>query len=326
MANLKVTRRNGIARRMIGHFWTVAPAVRDHLHSVPCPESEPWRTTVANEFGDDIIYSGQFSPGDSRDVAVVVLHGLGGEVNRGYCRLAAAAAHRRGLACMRMSLRGADGLGRDLHHAGFTDDLGELLSTPPLDEYEKIALVGYSLGGHVALCAAADKVDDRLAGVVAVCAPLDLKACQQQIDASASWVYRQYLLRGLKQTYPTIARGGRAPTPVKRIQKVETLREWDALTVVPRFGFRDVDHYYGSQSAGDRLDEIEAPTLVVASPGDPMVPAESLRGYLAATTGRIEVRWVRDGGHVWFPPDVDLGLGDQPGVEHQLMAWVDQQR
>lgn len=324
-AAIQAARPDSLARRALGHFWTVAPALTQEVYCPQGPESQWWQTTVENEFSDDVIYSGRYAEGESKRAAVVVLHGLGGTVDRGYCLAAADAAHRRGLSSLRLSLRGADGLGRDLYHAGFTDDLPELLSTPPLDEYDRIILVGYSLGGHVALNAAVDEVDDRLAAVVAICAPLDLKACQETIDARRTWVYRRYLLRGLKKVYPTIARGGRAPTPVERIEQVTTLREWDALTVVPRFGFDDVDHYYTTQSVGPRLGDLRIPTLFIASPGDPMVPADSLRGQLARAPGRMEVRWVRDGGHVFFPPDVELGLGDRPGVEHQAMAWAQRQ-
>lgn len=322
---LRATRRDGVIRRAIGHFWTITPAIGQKIRPSGGPQCRPWRTTVPNEWGDEIIYTGQLTEvGDERQTLVVVLHGLGGTVDRGYCVSAATAARRRGLDCLRLSLRGADGVGADLHHAGFTDDLQPLLETSPLDEYDRVVLVGYSLGGHVGLRAAIDEAVDRLAAVVAICAPLDLKACQQAIDAPRAWLYRRYLLEGLKESYPSIAAGGRAPTPVERIEDVETLREWDALTVVPRFGFESVDQYYRSQSAGPRIQDVDVPSLVVASPGDPMVPADSLRGPLSRAPRRMDVRWVRDGGHVFFPPDATLGIGDEPGVENQIMAWVEE--
>ena len=111
-------------------------------------------------------------------------------------------------------------------------------------------------------------------------------------------------------------------TPPSRIEEVTTLREWDALTVVPRFGFDDVDHYYATQSVGPRLARMKTAALVVSSPADPMIPADSLRGALGRASQQVVVRWVRGGGHVFFPPRVDLGLGARVGVENQVMAWV----
>ncbi len=323
-ATRRPTRKQGWLRRAIGHVRTVAPTLRQKVAPPTPPPAELWRATVANDRGDDIVYTGLLSEQGRRETLVVLLHGLGGDVERGYCVAAASAARRAGLACLRLPLRGADGTGKDLYHAGFTDDLAPLLSTSPIDEYERIVLVGYSLGGHVALRAAIDGVEDRLAAVATVCAPLDLKATQQAIDAPEAWLYRRYLLRGLKESYPSIARGGPAPTPVDRVDAVTTLREWDSLTVVPRFGFRDVDDYYASQSAGPRLGEITIPVLFVASPADPIVPADSLRGALSRAGRRTTVRWVRGGGHVFFPRTANLGLGPNDGVEHQIMGWIGQ--
>ena len=320
--NLRVARPDATLHRMMGHFRTIAPTVRETLVSRPCPSAERWQDQIPNEVGEPIMRSGLFTDVAGRDEVVVVLHGLGGTVDRGYCVAAARAAEKAGLPCFRLALRGADGVGRDLHHAGFTADLGPILSRPPLDRFDKIALVGYSLGGHVALSAAMDEVDERLSAVVALCPPLNLKACQQEIDAPNTWLYRQYLLRALKDSYPSIARGSQVKVPIDRITSVKTLREWDALTVVPRFGFDDVDHYYQTQSVGPRLEAMKLPALVICSPADPMIPADSLRGPLGRASQEVVVRWVHGGGHVFFPPKIDLGFGAHAGVENQVMQWL----
>lgn len=317
-------RRAPAGQRLAGHFWTVGPSLFYGAMPVGPSRGQPWSTTVVNDRGEDVVHTGRFCPGrgDDSSSLVVILHGLGGTVERGYCRLAAAASERAGLPSLRLALRGADGVGRDLHHAGFVDDLKQILSKSAFASYQSIGLVGYSLGGHVALTAAVRQIDERIGAVSAVCPPLDLKACQQAIDARRGWVYRHHLLKGLKQAYRTIATGRAAPTPYERIKAVSTLREWDALTVVPRFGFGDVENYYRSQSVGPKLGAMETPTLVVASAGDPIVPAPSLRQALAEAAPSVVARWVRGGGHVFFSPGVDIGFGDAPGLENQIMHWL----
>ncbi len=313
--------------RVAGHLWTAGPSLFYGKMPPGGSQGRRWSTEVTNEFGEPILHTGAFCDADDGDGTnlVVVLHGLGGTVHRGYCLLAAAAARQSKLPCLRLALRGADGVGRDIHHAGFVDDLQRILRQKPWDRYERIALVGYSLGGHVALTAATRQIDERLAAVAAVCPPLNLAACQQRIDAPWSWVYRHHLLQGLKRSYRTIAQGRAAPTPNDRVQMVKTLREWDSLTVVPRFGFADVDEYYATQSVGPRLVDLQSPSLVVASPGDPIVPAESLRGPLARASSSLTVRWIPGGGHVFFPPGVDMGFGGAAGLEGQIMAWLRRQ-
>ncbi len=321
-SNLRIARRNRGLTRVVGHLRTIGPAVTQKLIPQRCPPAKSWRKRIPNERGEAIIHSGLFADVPDSRKLVILLHGMGGTVDRGYCVEAAVAARRVNLPCLRLALRGADGLGRDMHHAGFTDDLQSILELREFDRFEKVALVGYSLGGHVSLSAAVEEIDERLMAVAALCPPLDLRACQEAIDAPRAWLYRQYLLRALKQTYPAIARGGQVMVPPTRIDEVSTLREWDALTVVPRFGFDDVDHYYATQSVGPKLATMETAALVVSSPADPMIPADSLRGALGRASQSVAVRWVRDGGHVFFPPRVDLGFGERLGVENQVMAWV----
>ena len=321
---LEMSAQPGWKGRMIGHFRTIAPTVRHEIGALQEPASVTWRTKIPNEFGEEITHSGRFCDVAGEDTLVVILHGLGGSVSRGYCLELARASYQKGMPTLRISLRGADGLGRDFHHAGFTDDLGPLLRKPEWDRFKKIAFVGFSLGGHVALRAAVEEVDPRIAAVAAICPPLDLRASQESIDSPSRWIYRQSVLRSLKKIYPRMIRGRSGMTPASRVQQVQTLREWDALTVVPRFGFRDVDHYYRSQSVGPDLAQMKKSSLIVASPADPMIPADSLRGSLARASDPVEVRWVKGGGHVFFPPHSYLGFGEELGVPAQVVHWINE--
>ena len=319
---LRSTRGDGWMQRTKGHLWTVGPSLYRSFGERMGPESRDWQIKVKNDRAEPILRSGRLTEVEGSRTLVVILHGMGGTVERGYCLLAAQRARQLGMTSLRLALRGGDGVGKDLHHAGLVDDLGPILRRFDADRYRSVAIVGYSLGGHVALTAALKGVDERLGAVCAICPPLDLRAAQQAIDGPRGWGYRQYLLRGLKRAYRRIAEGAEVPTPKQRVELASTLREWDALTVVPRFGFRDVDHYYRSQSVGPKLKSMKIPALVVASPGDPLVPAASLRGHLAHAAPSVKVRWVHDGGHVFFPPNVELGLGGRPGVEAQIMQWI----
>jgi len=37
---------------------------------------------------------------------------------------------------------------------------------------------------------------------------------------------------------------------------------------------------------------------------------------------RLEVRWAAPGGHVGFPPRLDLGIAAPPGLESQVLGWL----
>ena len=284
----------------------------------------PWRGTVVDPERGAVPLRGWFSEGTRRDVAVVLVHGLGGSAESPYLSATAAACQARGLATLRLGLRGSDGKAGDFYHAGLTTDVAAALAAPELARYERVALIGFSLGGHVALRYATEPHEARLAAVAAICAPLELQPAQRFFDrpSPAAWPYRVYILERLKRLYAEIAAHGPVPTPVERVQRVRTLREWDALTVAPRFGFSSAEDYYARASVGPRLRQLSVPAMLVACPSDPMVPHASIATAAAAAGAALDLRWVRRGGHVAFPADLDLGFGDARGLAGQLASWA----
>jgi uncharacterized protein len=308
---------------MQAHVWTVLPRLLRRRYAVGLGEA-PWRGSVVDPERGPIPLAGWFSEGTRRDIAVVLVHGLGGSAESPYLSATAAACQAGGLATLRLGLRGSDGKAGDFYHAGLTADVSAALAAPELACYERVVLVGFSLGGHVALRYATEPHDPRLAAVTAVCAPLELQPAQRSFDRAspAAWPYRVYILERLKRLYAEIAMHGAVPTPVEQVRRVRTLRDWDRLTVVPRFGFASPEDYYARASVGPRLRQLSVPAMLVACPSDPMVPPASIAAAAAAAGGTLDLRWVPRGGHVAFPADLDLGFGDSRGLAGQLASWA----
>jgi len=309
-----------------GHLWTLVPRLQRSLYGPRAPLGDAWSSTLVDAVTGEIRLSGHLHvPEDARDV-VVLVHGLGGNADSDYVRIAAAAAARSGLASLRLSLRGADGLGEDYYHAGLIDDLVAALACSELDRFSRLYLLGYSLGGHVALRLAATADVERLAAVAAVCAPLDLRRTCEVIDRRvAAAPYRIYLLSALKQIYAAVAARRAVPAPVERVQRIRRMREWDDLVVAPRFGFDGALDYYARTSVGPLIGEIRVPTLMISCINDPMVPAETVAPWLATVPELLTVRWIEEGGHLGFPGGIDLGLalaGGGASFESQVLTWL----
>jgi hypothetical protein len=269
---------------------------------------------VADPVAGEVTLTGWLHrPDAARGVTLVLVHGLGGSAESGYVRRMAAAACDRGLPCLRLNLRGADRSGADIYHAGLTDDLEAALASPALAGRDRIALIGFSLGGHVAL-RFATRAPARLAAVAAVCAPLYLAAGAAHIDSPRCRIYRRHLLRGLREIHAAATRRGVAvPLSIAEAARVATIREWDERIVAPRFGFAGAGDYYARASAGPAMDRIEVPALLASAPADPMVPAAA--GEPAPGSTAIE-RWsLVPGGHVGFPSRL--------GLEGRLLDWVE---
>jgi predicted alpha/beta-fold hydrolase len=311
---------------LAGHYWTLRPFVLEQrpgaARALAALPSRPWSLEVPDSQLGAVRLSGRWFTPEAADRALLVLHGLGGSAESSYLRSAVLDAHAAGLACLCLNLRGADGLGEDFYHAALSSDLQAALASPQLRGFRALHVLGFSLGGHLALRHATEAHDPRLLSVAAICSPLDLQRSQIALDAPERVLYRQYVLRKLKESYVATARRRPVPSPVEQVLRARTLRRWDELTVVPRFGFGSAPEYYRQASVAPRLGSLTVPALLVLAEHDPMVPAHSVRPALAGASAALDVRWHTRGGHVGFPADIDLGEPAPLGLPSQVRSWL----
>jgi predicted alpha/beta-fold hydrolase len=302
-----------------GHIATLAPFVRHAIAPAKAP-SQPWRATLRDPDVGSVQLTGLFREYPGARSLLLVVHGLGGSAASHYAIPAALAAHSAKMASLRLNLRGADLNGTDFYHAGLTADLHAALAALP-SHYEQVYLLGYSMGGHVALRYAADSPDPRVRAVASVCAPLDLERSATDFDRPARAFYRRHVLTGLKRIYASVGQRRPVPFPVDVAMRIGKIRSWDGQVVAPRFGFTSAEDYYARTSAVFALPSIARPTLVVAAKADPMVPEPTLRSAVQKCSSSVDWRWVDRGGHVGFPRDLDLGLPGDRGLEGQILEW-----
>ncbi len=287
--------------------------------------SVPWSVEIADPVVGSVRLSGRLRAIPGSSTLLVLVHGLGGSTESTSMLHAARVADDLGLSTLRLNLRGADGRGEDIYHAGLSSDLARVLVSPRLADFDQILLFGFSLGGHVSLRFATEVADRRLRAVAAACAPLDLDCSVAAVDRPSGWLYRRYVLAGLCAMYAEVAARRELPMTVAEARRIRTLREWDRNTVVPRFGFDSPEDYYRKAGVGSRLDRLRVPALLVAAEDDPMVPPEAVHNGLAGAPEQLSVRWVRHGGHLAFPAGLDLGQDAPAGLAGQVIGWLARQ-
>jgi predicted alpha/beta-fold hydrolase len=313
---------SSFAQPLAAHAWTIMPNLVHRFAPRAAPESVPWSTVLDDPRIGPVTLRGRLRVREGSDACLVVVHGLGGSPDSPYCARAAWAAERAGISSLRISLRGADRAGDDFYHGGLAADLEATVASAELRRFARLYVLGYSLGGHVSLRYALAPNDARVRAVAALCAPLDLGLGQRAIDRTRALIYRHHVLSGLKQIYSAVAEKRSVPTPLSRVLAVRTLREWDDLTVVPRYGFRSVDDYYTEMSVGPRLSQLQTPALLVHSTLDPMVPPWTYEPHLQCALPKLTYHPIASGGHVGFPGNVRLG-GTGPGVLEDLaVGWL----
>jgi len=314
--------------RLSGHFWTLAPFLRNLAAPRAASASIDWQCSVDDPLFGALRLTGKLSAPEGATKLLLIVHGLGGHADSHYMAAATHAAQALGVASLRLNLRGADRLGEDYYHAALSSDLGDALRSPELARFEDVFVLGYSLGGHVTLRLATETREPRLRAVAAVCAPLDLARSAAAFDEPGRFVYRAHVLRGLLAMYRGVAerrlRG--LPLSANDAGRIRSIREWDDRIVAPRHGFGSADHYYAEASVGPRLGALNVPALLVMADNDPMVPAETVRPALRQAPPALDVRWVRRGGHVGFPERVALGLTEPKSrdqrLESQIVSWL----
>ncbi|HEY2292744.1 MAG TPA: alpha/beta fold hydrolase [Thermoanaerobaculia bacterium] len=284
-----------------GHLWTIAPRLRHRLRPPRLPESRPWEVALEDPKVGTVRLSGLLREVSGSGEVLVIVHGLGGSTESHYLSGGVTAAERAGISSLRVNLRGSDRRGEDFFHAGLTADLHAALASAELRRYERIYVLGYSLGGHLSLRLGTEEGDPRLTAVAALCSPLDLALSQREIDSPSRWIYRRYLLRSLSEIYVAVAARHPVPIPVAEALRIPTILEWDDRVVAPRHGFTDAGDYYARASVAPRQPDLRVPALLLSSEWDPMVPAHTVRAALTRPAPRLQVRWIASGGHVAFP-------------------------
>ncbi|MGB1700556.1 MAG: alpha/beta fold hydrolase, partial [Nannocystaceae bacterium] len=201
-----------------GHWWTLAPHVRGLLAGATGRTSRSGQSvtiTVEDPTRGSLPLRCQWHPADS-DTVVVVVHGLGGSAHSVYMHRAVRACAQAGVSCLRVSMRGAEHDGVDFHHAGLWSDLACVFNSPLVRGARRRLLLGYSLGGHVALGLAIHR-PELVDACVAVCSPLDLDAGATALDSLRPAIYRRHVLDGLKAIYGAPNAAHAMPSPVEEV-------------------------------------------------------------------------------------------------------------
>jgi predicted alpha/beta-fold hydrolase len=242
--------------------------------------------------------------------AAVVIHGVAGSSASRYVVRAAVSLYRAGWHAIRLDLRGAGDSAPDapaLYHAGLTEDPRVAVEyVAARAQVQGVAIVGFSLGGHVALRLVGELGDEHpaaLRAVVAISAPVDLVAVTRAFERLRSLPYHLYVLRNLVRQARrfAFAHPDRARFDTRALGRLPTIRAYDTAVIAPMHGFASAEDYYARASAGPLLARIRVPTLLVHAEDDPLVPPETVRPWLADAPDALHQAWTARGGHVgWF--------------------------
>src|SRR5579863_4850380 len=209
-------------------------------------------------------------------LTVILVHGLEGSSQSQYIRGLAARALVAGCNVIRMNMRNCgdtDELTPTLYHSGLSSDVGAVMRHyAERFGLERVALIGYSMGGNLVLKLAGEwGSKPPLCAVATVCPAIDLAAGSDALHEPVNRLYERHFLRGLMRRYRRKAALFPQLFERKSVGSIRSLRQFDNTIVARYCGFRDADDYYYRAASARVVDKIAVPTLIIRAEDDPFV-------------------------------------------------------
>jgi uncharacterized protein len=206
---------------------------------------------------------------------------------------------------VRMNMRncgGSEALTPTLYHSGRSADVGAVVGHfTERFGLERVALVGYSMGGNMVLKLAGEWGARRpLVAVATVCPAIDLANCADALHETPNLIYERHFLRALMQHFHYKAALFPGVYGSDGIGPVRSIREFDQKIVAPHCGFSDADDYYYRSASARVIDGIAVPTLILRAQNDPFIRLIPETRERIFANPNIELIEPRHGGHCAF--------------------------
>lgn len=300
-----------------GYLQSILPTLFRRLD-----DSHLQRERVETDDGDflDLDWSKQGS-----DTLVIVSHGLEGHSRRPYVLGTVREANRHGWDALAWNFRSCGGEMNRLprmYHSGATDDLHRVVQHAVAAGYQRIHLVGYSMGGNLSLVYTgreANLLPEQVKSVTAFSVPCDLQSSAWQL---AKWQNRIFMWRFLKDLKVKMAdKAQRFPQLVslRDYDAMRTFKDFDDRYTAPLHGFHDAEDYWQRSSSLHYLHDIRIPALLVNARNDPFLSPQCFPEQLAREHQHLTLEIPASGGHVGFirrTPDQTYWM------EQRAMAFI----
>jgi len=238
---------------------------------------------------------------------VMVLHGLEGSADRPYVRGIVKIMNDAGWDGAGLNFRGCSGEANWVsraYHSGETEDLDWVLNgIIGSGAYDEIAIVGFSLGGNVALKYVGergDKIHPIIKKAIGISVPVHLESSCIEISKLENRIYLRRFLATLKEK--TLAKSHLLPKHIDldAVAKARDFPQFDGAATAPIHGFSSANDYYSRSSSLQFLPHIKIPTLLLNAKDDSFLSKACYPYQLARESAYLYLETPKTGGHVGF--------------------------
>lgn len=241
------------------------------------------------------------------DTLVLALHGLEGSSQSKYIISVLNYLNLQNIDGAALNFRGCSGEDNNKpysYHSGKTDDV-DLAITYFLSQnkYRNIFLLGYSMGGNVALkyMGTFKKMPPEIKGAVAISVPCDLKGSAVALEGLPNILYQNMFMKTLKEkSLLKWTKFPQANLNKEAIVNAKTFKDFDNVVTAPLFGFKNAEDYWEKNSSKQYISEIYKPTLLINALDDSFLSESCFPFSETQNHKKVYFETPKYGGHVGF--------------------------
>jgi len=267
--------------------------------------------------------------GAPHGLTALLVHGLEGSSESVYMIGCTHKALAAGMNVVRMNVRncgGTENLSSSLYHSGLSADVGNVARALLAEKsLERLALVGFSMGGNLVLKLAGEwgtEAPAQLKAVATVSPSIELSASADALHRLRNRAYEQYFLIKLKRRMRRKARLFPEVFRELKMRGLGSIRDFDDKITAQYCGFRGAADYYERASSLTYLDRIAVPTLILHAQDDPFILLLPRTRETIRRNPNIHLIETRHGGHCGFLAQAD-GY-DGRWAEQQVIEFLRQ--
>lgn len=241
--------------------------------------------------------------GSGPTALVVLLHGWEGSSRSSYLVTTAARLLAQGFDVLRINLRDHG----DSHH--LNPELFNSTRSPEVasalqgfvdeQDYQRLFLVGFSLGGSFALRIAADRgAQLGLNACVAICPPTDPARAMDALN-NGFFVYENYFFRRWHESLQRKLECFPELDYAEDLARAKSLDDLNRLLIPRHTIYERVEDYFAAYAlVGARLSALASPAYLIATQDDPIIPVADLARI--DPIEQLHIETCRYGGHCGF--------------------------
>jgi predicted alpha/beta-fold hydrolase len=306
-----------------GHAQTIAGNFLPRRNELPSPEER----LIQVEPEVQVLCHCHWQNERKVAMTLIIVHGLEGSSESQYVIGTGSKAWRAGMNVVRMNMRncgGTEELGPTLYNSGMSDDVGVVAKTLIRQEdLQKLAFVGFSMGGNLVLRLLGEwgtHAPPQVKAGVGVSPAIDLAASADALHDRGNRLYEWRFLRGLKKRIERKAALYPGRYDTRYLQGLRSIRDFDDQITARYCGFRDAQDYYTRAAAAQVLDRIAVPTLILHAEDDPFIRILPATREKLQLNPHITYLETAHGGHCAFLAEPN-GY-DGRWAERQAVAFV----